>query len=60
MKALIVDDLVVSYGDFVAVRGARFGVEAGQVFGLLGPNGAGKTSIMGMLTALLRRPPAGL
>ena len=58
MKALIVDDLVVRYGDLVAVRGAGFGVEAGQVFGLLGPNGAGKTSIMRVLTALLR-PASG-
>ena len=54
MKALIVDDLVVRYGEFVAVRGARFKVEAGVVFGLLGPNGAGKTSIMRVLTTLLR------
>jgi len=58
VKALIVEDLVVRYGDFVAVRGASFGVEAGEVFGLLGPNGAGKTSIMRVLTALLR-PAAG-
>lgn len=58
MKALIVDDLIVRYGDFVAVRGAGFGVEAGEVFGLLGPNGAGKTSIMRVLTALLR-PASG-
>lgn len=56
-EALIVDDLVVRYGDFVAVRGASFEVEAGEVFGLLGPNGAGKTSIMQVLTALLK--PAG-
>ena len=54
MKALVVDDLVVGYGDFVAVRGAGFGVEAGEVFGLLGPNGAGKTSIMRVLTTLLK------
>ncbi len=58
MKALIVDELVVRYGDFVAVQGAGFGVEAGEVFGLLGPNGAGKTSIMRVLTTLLR-PAAG-
>jgi ABC-2 type transport system ATP-binding protein len=57
MKALIVEDLVVRYGDFEAVRGAGFGVEAGEVFGLLGPNGAGKTSIMRVLTTLLK--PAG-
>ena len=58
MKALVVDDLVVRYGDFEAVRGASFGVEAGEVFGLLGPNGAGKTSIMRVLTTLLR-PASG-
>ena len=58
MKALIVDDLMVRYGDFVAVRNARFQVEAGEVFGLLGPNGAGKTSIMRVLTTLLR-PASG-
>jgi ABC-2 type transport system ATP-binding protein len=58
VKALIVDDLAVRYGDFVAVRGARFKVEAGEVFGLLGPNGAGKTSIMRVLTTLLR-PASG-
>jgi ABC-type multidrug transport system ATPase subunit len=52
VKALIVDDLIVSYGDFVAVQGARFGVEAGQVFRLLGPNGAGKTG--GDLRAISR------
>jgi ABC-2 type transport system ATP-binding protein len=57
VKALVVEDLVVRYGDFEAVKGAGFGVEAGQVFGLLGPNGAGKTSIMRVLTTLLK--PAG-
>lgn len=37
MKALVVDGLVVRYGDVEAVKGAGFGVEAGEVFGLLGP-----------------------
>jgi ABC-2 type transport system ATP-binding protein len=58
VKALVVDDLVVRYGDQVAVQGVGFGVEAGEVFGLLGPNGAGKTSIMRVLTTLLR-PASG-
>jgi ABC-2 type transport system ATP-binding protein len=57
VRALVVEDLVVRYGDFEAVKGASFGVEAGEVFGLLGPNGAGKTSIMRVLTTLLK--PAG-
>ena len=54
MKALVVDRLVVRYGDVHAVQEASFSVEAGQVFGLLGPNGAGKTSIIRVLTTLLR------
>ena len=58
MKALVVDRLLVRYGDLEAVREASFSVEAGQVFGLLGPNGAGKTSIIRVLTTLLR-PAAG-
>lgn len=58
MKALIVDELSVRYGQFVAVRDASFAVEAGEVFGLLGPNGAGKTSILRVLTTLLR-PASG-
>jgi ABC-2 type transport system ATP-binding protein len=57
VKALVVDGLVVRYGDVHAVQNASFSVEAGQVFGLLGPNGAGKTSIIRVLTTLLR--PAG-
>jgi ABC-2 type transport system ATP-binding protein len=54
VRALIVDDLVVGYGDFTAVRGARFGVEAGEVFGLLGPNGAGKTTAVEIAEGLRR------
>ena len=54
MKAVIADDLVVRYGEIEAVRGASFGVDAGEVFGLLGPNGAGKTSVLRVLTTLVR------
>ncbi len=55
---LVVEDLVVGYGDFVAVREARFGVKAGEVFGLLGPNGAGKTTAVRILTTIIP-PDAG-
>ena len=52
--AVLVDDLVVRFGDVEAVRGVSFAVPAGEVFGLLGPNGAGKTSTIRVLTTLLR------
>ena len=52
--AVLVDDLVVSFGDVQAVRGVSFAVESGESFGLLGPNGAGKTTTIRVLTTLLR------
>ena len=51
--AVEVSDLVVRYGDFVAVDGVSFEVHRGEVFGLLGPNGAGKTTVIRVLTGLL-------
>jgi ABC-2 type transport system ATP-binding protein len=53
--ALLVDDLVVRFGELEAVGGVSFAVAPGEVFGLLGPNGAGKTTTIRVLTTLL--PP---
>ncbi len=44
MSAVEVDDLVVRYGDLLAVDHVSFHAEAGAVTAVLGPNGAGKTS----------------
>jgi ABC-2 type transport system ATP-binding protein len=52
--AVLVDDLVVRFGEVEAVRGVSFAVEAGESFGLLGPNGAGKTTTIRVLTSLLK------
>jgi ABC-2 type transport system ATP-binding protein len=52
--AVAIDQLVVRYGGFVAVRGISLRVAPGEVFGLLGPNGAGKTTTLRVLTSLLR------
>ena len=40
--ALLIENLVKSYGPVQAVRGVSFTVQTGEIFGLLGPNGAGK------------------
>lgn len=51
--ALLVDNLVVRFGELEAVGGLSFAVAPGEVFGLLGPNGAGKTTVIRVLTTLL-------
>src|SRR5207342_3531142 len=53
MKAIDVRNIVKTFGDFTAVKGISFAVEAGEIFGLLGPNGAGKSTLIRMLTTLL-------
>ncbi len=44
--------LVKRFGDFVAVDGIDFEIDAGESFGFLGPNGAGKTSTMKMISCI--------
>ena len=55
--AIVVKGLTKNYGDFVALRGVSFTVEAGTIFGLLGPNGAGKTTVVRILATVLK--PSG-
>jgi ABC-2 type transport system ATP-binding protein len=54
-SAISVHGLRKNYGDFEAVRGIDFEVNAGEVFGLLGPNGAGKTTTVEILEGLRPR-----
>ena len=51
--AVEVEDLVKTFGDFVAVNHIRFQVKKGEIFGFLGPNGAGKSTTIRMLCGLL-------
>ncbi|MFB6263249.1 MAG: ATP-binding cassette domain-containing protein [Bradymonadaceae bacterium] len=51
--AIVVDDVVKTYGDFKALDGVDFEVGSGEIVGFLGPNGAGKTTTMKILTSYM-------
>lgn len=56
--AVLVDGLVMRYGDKTAVDGLSLGVEQGTITAVLGPNGAGKTTTLETCEGY-RRPDAG-
>src|ERR1051325_634315 len=56
--AVEVQDVVVRYGDVVAVDGVSLTVPRGSILALLGNNGAGKTSLLQVCEGF-RRPDAG-
>ena len=57
-QAVLVEDLVKSYGEVEALKGITFNVPIGTIFGLLGPNGAGKTTAVRILSTILQ-PDSG-
>jgi len=52
-RAVEIDNLVKTFGKFVAVDHVSLQVEKGEIFGFLGPNGAGKSTTIRMLCGLL-------
>ena len=55
MSAVIVNDLIKSYGDLAAVAGVDLTINQGEIFALLGPNGAGKTTTVEILEGFRER-----
>lgn len=51
--AIVVEDLVKTYGGVTAVNHISFSVGRGEILGFLGPNGAGKSTTMRILTGFL-------
>jgi ABC-2 type transport system ATP-binding protein len=51
--AVVIHDLVKSFGSFVAVDHVSLNVRKGEIFGFLGPNGAGKSTTIRVLCGLL-------
>jgi ABC-2 type transport system ATP-binding protein len=58
VPAVLVESLVIRYGDLTAVDGLSLSADAGAVTVVLGPNGAGKTSTIEALEGY-RRPASG-
>jgi ABC-2 type transport system ATP-binding protein len=56
--AILVENLVKSFGEVRALRGIDLSVPRGTILGVLGPNGAGKTTAVRILTTLLQ-PDSG-
>lgn len=53
-KAIVVNTISKSFGDFQAVDGVSFEVFKGEIFALLGPNGAGKSTTIRMILDILK------
>ena len=58
MSAIEAKSLVKNFGNVLALKGASFNVDDGEVFGLIGPNGAGKTTALRIVGTLLK-PTSG-
>jgi len=56
--AVEIENLVKTFGEFVAVDHVSLAVRQGEIFGFLGPNGAGKSTTIRVLCGLLT-PTAG-
>ena len=57
-NAVEIENLVKTFGSFVAVDNVSLNVRRGEIFGFLGPNGAGKSTTIRILCGLLR-PTSG-
>lgn len=53
MEKILIEELTVRYGKFVAVKNLTMRVKSGEILGLLGPNGAGKTTTIKAILGLV-------
>jgi len=50
---IILDDIKVQFGDFLALKGINIQVDEGEFFTLLGPSGCGKTTTLRCITGFI-------
>ena len=55
---IVVEDLVVRYGEYTVLDGVNFEVRQGEIFVILGGSGSGKTTLLKNLVGLMR-PASG-
>lgn len=58
IPAIEIKNLVIDFGDAVAVDNASFSIQKGELVTLLGPSGSGKTTTLNAISGLLR-PTSG-
>lgn len=51
--AVTAQDLVVSYGETVAIAASTFTIPAGKVTAVIGPNGSGKSTLLNTIAGLM-------
>ena len=52
-RVCLVEELLHSYGDHVALDGVDLSIRSGEIYALLGPNGSGKTTLFRLLCTLM-------
>lgn len=59
-KALLIEDLHVSYGHIKAVKGVSMGIQAGEIVSIIGANGAGKSTLLKTISGLIKPRKGGI